>query len=336
MTPSELALRGTVNARKTLLAGFTSIQDVGSRSSEAIFALRDAIARGDVIGPRIRASGTPIAIAGGHDDYRTGYPEYLWSALDEGNVCNGADDCRRAAREQIIRGADLIKISATGGVLSPAATGVGKQFSNPELEAIVDASRSMGRYVTAHAHGTDGINPALDAGVHSIEHGTYLDDSSIKKFRAGGAYLVPTALAAATIMQWANDPNSWMSEAQKKKALAVGPILISSVGNAHNKGVKIAFGTDTGVSPHGENAREFQLLVDAGLSPIEAIMTATVNAAAHLEMSDQIGTLESGKYADFIAVSGDPRSDINTLLDVSVVVKGGILYKGASYLVVDD
>lgn len=328
MSDADDAIAGAGFAKKTLLAGFTSVRDVGAGPGDAIFSLRDGVARGDVPGPRIFASGATISVTGGHGDGTQGYRDDIAHVLHSPAVCDGPADCRRAVREQIRRGADHIKLTATGGVLSNTAAGLEQQFFDDELKAIIDSAHSMGRKVTAHAHGVAGINSALKAGVDSIEHGTYLDDESVKLFKKNGAYLVPTLLAGATVVEWAKDPNSFLLPPQRAKALQVGPLMSDMAQKAHKAGVKIAFGTDTGVSKHGENAREFQLLVAAGLTPTEAIRAATVSAADHLGKSNIIGSIAPGKFADIIATDGDPTADVTELLDVDFVMKGGVVYKG--------
>jgi len=242
-------------------------------------------------------------------------------------VCNGVGDCRRAVREQVRRGADHIKLTATAGVLSNTAAGLEQQFFEDELKAIMDTAHSMGRRVTAHAHGVQGINAALKAGVDSIEHGTYLDKESIRLFKRAGAYLVPTLLAGATVAEWAEDPNSFLTPPQRAKAAEVGPRMLDMARRAHEGGIKIAFGTDSGVSQHGDNAKEFALLVEAGLTPKEAIISATVSAADNMGKSEKVGSLTPGKYGDLVAVDGDPLSDITELEDVDFVMKGGVAYK---------
>lgn len=321
------AIAGAGFARKTLMAGFTTVRDVGAGSGDAVFALRDGIAKGDVAGPRLFASGATISVTGGHGDGTQGYRDDVAELLHSDAVCDGAADCRRAVREQVRRGADHIKLTATGGVLSNTAAGLEQQFFDDELKAIVDAAHAMGRKVTAHAHGRGGVNAALRAGVDSIEHGTYLDDESIKLFRKSGAYLVPTLLAGATVVDWARDPASFLLPPQRAKALEVGPQMHDMAKRAKAGGVKIAFGTDTGVSKHGENAREFALLVAAGFTPMEAIRAATVGAAEHLGKSEVLGSIAPGKFADIIATDGDPTADINQLMDVDFVMKEGVVYK---------
>lgn len=319
----DTAFDGAAFALVTLKAGFTTVQDVGA-PNDSIFGLRDAIARGAVAGPRIRASGGSVAVTGGHGDIN-GYSARVMAAFTGSNICNGADDCRRAVRQQIKEGADLIKITATGGVLSNTSAGLEQQFTDEELVAIVDAAHSMGRKVTAHAHGKSGVDAALRAGIDSIEHGTYLDAESIALFKENGATLVPTVLAGATVSGWTNEP--WLPAASRAKAAEVGPLMLEMLRRAHEGGVNVAFGTDTGVSRHGDNAQEFALMVEAGFSPEEAIRSATIVAAEHVEMSGDIGTLEAGKYADLIAVTTDPLKDIRALESVAFVMKGGEVYK---------
>lgn len=324
---ADRAIKAAGFARKTLMAGFTTVRDVGATSGDAIFALRDGIARGDIVGPRIFASGSTISVTGGHGDGTQGYSDEIAVVLHHSGVCDGAGDCRRAVREQVRRGADHIKLTATAGVLSNTAAGLDQQFFDDELTAIMDSAHTMGRRVTAHAHGVDGINAALRAGVDSIEHGTYLDNESIRLFKRNGAYLVPTLLAGATVVEWAEDPASFLLPPQRAKALQVGPQMSDMAARAHQGGVKISFGTDSGVSRHGDNAREFALLVDAGMTPMEAIISATITGAENLGKADMLGMLTPGKAGDLIAVEGDPLTDITELEDVDFVMKGGVAYK---------
>jgi len=322
---ADQAMVGAGFARKTLMAGFTTVADLGAEN-HAIFALRDGIKRGDVIGPRIIAAGSAVSVHGGHGDIN-GYSEEVMHVLRPTSVCSGADDCRRAVREQVWVGADIIKITATGGVLSNTAAGLNQQFSDAELAAIVETAHRMGRKVTAHAHGVDGINSFLKAGGDSIEHGTYLDGDSIAAFKKNGAYLVPTLMAGDFVYRIASGPNNFLTPAQTAKALDAGPKMLAMARRAHDGGVKIAFGTDTGVSAHGDNAGEFALLVKAGLTPLEAIQTATVNAADHFSLSAEIGSLAPGKAGDLIAVKGDPLSDVTVLQHVTAVVMSGVVVK---------
>ncbi|WP_298948653.1 amidohydrolase family protein [uncultured Paracoccus sp.] len=325
---ADWAIQGAKHGKRTLEAGFTTVQDLGARGQDAVFALRDASKKNDLPLPRIRAAGYSLSVSGGHGDGRQGYNDDVAEVLHKDSICNGADDCRRAAREQIRKGADIIKITATGGVLSNTLAGFNQQFTNPEIEAIVDAANSMGRKVTAHAHGLDGINSSLTSGVMSIEHGTYLDDSSIALFKEKGAYLVPTVMAGDYVAKTAKDA-AWMTEAQRIKSLEAGPLMLDMLRKAHAGGVKIAFGTDSGVSIHGDNATELVLMVEAGMTPQQALTAATVNAAEHIGMADQVGTLEVGKLADIIAVDGNPLENIERMRNVGFVMKDGIVYKSA-------
>ncbi|MHA7873461.1 MAG: metal-dependent hydrolase family protein, partial [Hyphococcus sp.] len=319
MSAADYAIAGAGFARTTLMAGFTTVRDVGARERDAIFALREGIERGDVIGPRIFASGSSISVTGGHGDGTQGYREDIGELLHHTGTCDGVGECRKAVREQVRRGADHIKLTATAGVLSNTAAGLEQQFFEDELAAIMDAAHAMGRKVTAHAHGVNGINAALRAGVDAIEHGTYLDNESIRLFKRNDAFLVPTVLAGVTVAEWAADPNSFLLPPQRAKAAEVGPKMLDMARRAHAGGVKIAFGTDSGVSRHGENAREFALLVEAGMTPMEAIRTATVLGAENLGKSDMLGSIAPGKAGDIIAVDGDPLTDITALEDVDFV-----------------
>ncbi len=319
----DAALEGAGHAKKTLLAGFTTVQDLGA-PDEAIFSLRDAINKGLVDGPRIRASGRAITPTGGHGDVN-GFSPAVTSALQGTNTCNGADDCRRAVRQAIKNGADIIKITATGGVLSNTKAGLEQQFFDDELEAIVETAAQMGRKVTAHAHGKSGIDAALRNGVQSIEHGTYLDAESIRLFKQKRAILVPTVLAGKTVTGWTDEP--WLPLPSREKAKIVGPLMLDMLSRARKGGVRVAFGTDTGVSKHGENAKEFALMVEAGFTAQEAIRSATIIGAKQVQMAEEIGQIEAGKFADIIAVYDDPLTDITALESVDFVMKGGIVHK---------
>ena len=325
LTDADAALRGAQNARTTLLAGFTTVADLGA-PNDSIFALRRAIAEERVPGPRIIASGAAVTPDGGHGDVN-GYSPRVNDALRSIAACSGADACRRAVRRQIQAGADVIKITATGGVLSNTAAGVAQQFSDEELRAIVDAAHAMGRRVTAHAHGVGGINAALRAGVDSIEHGSYLDRESIRLFRQGNRYLVPTVLAGAYVQELAQR-GGVLTPAQTVKALEVGARMRQMIRDARAGGVRIAFGTDTGVSQHGQNWREFDLLIEAGYTPLEAIRMATVAAADHLQLNDTTGRIAPGLAADIIAVSADPTADITQLRTMRFVMARGRVHLG--------
>ncbi|HEY0942998.1 MAG TPA: amidohydrolase family protein [Steroidobacter sp.] len=324
MTAADWAVQGVRFAEITLRAGFTTVANLGDEN-DAIFALRDGIERGDVPGPRIVAAGHVLSPHGGDGDIH-GYRPDVATTIRRGNLCTGADDCSRLVRNHIGRGADIIKIVATGSVLADIAQGVGQQFTDAELRAIVETAHGMGRRVTAHAHSTAGVNAALRAGVDSIEHGTFLDAESIELFKANGAYLVPTLLAGATVSAWANDPKGFLSPPAKAKALEVGPKMLGMGRRAHAGGVKIAFGTDASVARHGTNAREFSLLVQAGMTPLQAIRAATIGSADHLGLSKEIGSLAPGKAADIVAVCGDPLKSVSGLEHVRFVMKGGVVY----------
>ena len=319
----DAALDGAANAQKTLLAGFTTVQDVGG-PNEAVFSLRDAIRAGKVPGPRIRASGRAITPSGGHAD-ANGFSPALTRVFTGPNACNGADDCRRAVRETIRSGADVIKITATGGVLSNTKAGLEQQFFDDEIAAIVETAAMMGRKVTAHAHGKGGIEAALRNGVQSIEHGTYLDDETIELFKQTGGTLVPTVLAGVTVTGWTDQP--WLPAPSREKAAIVGPLMLDMLSRAREGGVTVAFGTDTGVSKHGENAEEFELMVQAGFTPEAAIRAATVVASEHIEMNEQIGTIEVGKFADMVALRNDPLENISAIKSVRLVIKDGEEYR---------
>jgi imidazolonepropionase-like amidohydrolase len=325
LSSADRAMMGAGFAMKTLRAGFTTVADLGG-SNEAVFALRDAIRRGDVAGPRILAAGSSVSVHGGHGD-ANGYREDILHVLSSESICSGAEDCRRAVRTQVRAGADIIKITATGGVLSNTAAGLNQQFTEDELASIVEVAHRMGRQVTAHAHGVDGINAFLKAGGDSIEHGTYLDDESIRLFRQNNAWLVPTLLAGDFVARVASGPDNFFTPAQTAKALEAGPKMLDMAARAHRGGVRIAFGTDTGVSAHGDNAQEFALLVRAGLTPLQAIQAATVGAAEHLRIQNEAGRIAPGRAADIIAVRGDPLADVTELERVRFVMKGGETYR---------
>ena len=325
MSNADQAMVGARHARRTLNAGFTTVADLGG-ANESIFALRDAVRRGDVPGPRIIAAGSSVSVHGGHGD-ANGYREDILHVMSNESVCSGAEDCRRAVRTQVRAGADIIKITATGGVLSNTAAGLNQQFTQDELASIVEVAHRMGRQVTAHAHGVDGINAFLQAGGDSIEHGTYLDDESMRLFKANGAWLVPTLLAGDFVARVASSPDNFFTPAQTAKALEAGPKMLDMAARAHRGGVRIAFGTDSGVSAHGDNAQEFALLVRAGLTPLEAIQSATVGAAEHLKISGEAGRIAPGMPADLIAVTGDPLTDVTELERVRFVMKSGQVFR---------
>ncbi len=323
MSSQLMQMRSIQFAMRTLLAGFTTVRDAGS-SPQEMYALRDAINYGWIDGPRIIAAGG-VGITGGHADISGVSPE-LMEIFTSDNVCDGPYDCRRAARNVIKYGADLVKITSTGGVLTDRATGTGQQMEPDELREIVLAAARTGRKVASHAHQEDGIIAALEAGVASIEHGTYAGPEAIRLFKETGAYLVPTLLAGKTVGTMAVE-SDFMSDAIREKAIRVSKDMIGNFERVHAAGVNIAYGTDSGVSRHGTNAEEAVLMVENGMSEMEVLVSATINAADLIDMSDQIGTIEAGKFADIIAVDGSPLADISELLDVDFVMKGGKVYK---------
>lgn len=314
-----------LNARKTLLAGFTTVRDLGGEPRQ-ILSLRDAINAGNFAGPTIIAAGAGISGSGGHSDPRNGRNRDATLAVaNPRNVCNGADDCRRAVREQIGFGADVIKIAATGGVLSNVPGGLNQQMMDDEMRAVVATARTFDRKVAAHAHGVEGVNSALRAGVASIEHGTFTNDESFRLYKQSGAYYVPTLMAPAAA--YADGVRGVLTTAQFDKAKAAAGNAEKSFAEAYRRGVKIAFGTDTGVSPHGRNAEEFALMVKNGMPAAIAIRSATVDAAELLGLSAKVGTIVPGKDADIIAVDGDPTQNVRLLENVGFVMKHGRVHK---------
>ncbi len=313
------------NARKTLGAGFTTVRNLGDPGGT--MALRDAIARGWVEGPRIIDAARSISTTSGHMDARLGINEDLHEEMGHANVCDGADECRKAVRRQIGRGADVIKIATTGGVNSRIGAGLGKQMFDDEAKAIVETAHLYGKKVAVHAHGADGIAVALRAGADSIEHGTLLDDESIRLFKQTGAYYVPTlSTVNGYLERIAKDPNAYPPEVRSKIDWRIG-ITGKGLEKAVPAGVKIAFGTDAGVSKHGRNADEFELMVKHGMTPAAAIQAATTNAADLLGLAKEVGSLEPGKTADVIAVAGDPLRDVTVLKRVGFVMKNGRVFK---------
>jgi imidazolonepropionase-like amidohydrolase len=323
---ARTALKAAVYARRTLLTGITTVRDLRGES-DAIFSLRDLIESGELPGPRIVAAGGMITPSGGHGDVH-GYSAAVTALLrDTSAICNGADDCRRAVREQVLRGADVIKLAATGGVTSATDSGTDQLFFDDELEAIVETAHLLGRRVTAHAHGPRGIKSALRAGVDGIEHGTFVDAESVALFLERDAWLVPTLLPARVVMELAAEPGSFLPVEVRDKTAEVAPLAMQGFARAHAAGVRIAFGSDSGVGKHGDNLRELVLMVEAGMTPAEAIVAATLGGAANLGMADLLGSVETGKYADLIAIDGDPLESIRDVLDVAFVMKEGRAYK---------
>jgi imidazolonepropionase-like amidohydrolase len=315
------ALLGARNARVTLEAGFTTVRNVGAGGYSDI-ALRDAINAGDVPGPRMLASGPPLSITGGHGDENFLAPQF--NAMSDG-VADGPDAVMLKVRQDIKFGSDVIKFMATGGVLSEGDNPELEQYTPEEMRAIIETAHGLGRKVAAHAHGSLGIKNATLAGVDSIEHGSFINEEDIQLMKQHGTYLVPTLY----LMDWfmANYQQLGLTEGMVAKAKRVMPAARQNVGRAFKEGVKVAFGTDAAVYPHGLNAHEFPVMVSLGLTNLQAIQSATVNAADLLGWSDRVGTLEPGKFADLIAVKGDPMADTSVLENVSFVMKGGEVVK---------
>jgi imidazolonepropionase-like amidohydrolase len=319
------AYDAAVNARKTLMAGFTTVRNLGDEHGVTL-ALRDATAAGKLPGPRIIDAGNAISTTSGHMDDTLGFREDLADALDHGNTCDGVESCRRAVRLQIRRGADVIKIATTGGVNSRIGAGLGAQMFEDEARALVETAHLYGRRVAVHAHGADGIAIALNAGADSIEHGTLMTEDEVKLFLKTGAYYVPTLSTVNGYRErLAKDPNAYTPEVRAKIEWRVS-ITGKAFQLAHERGVKIAFGTDAGVSMHGRNADELEAMVTYGMTPAEAIEAATVAGADLLGLADEIGTIEAGKRADIIAVDGDPLADVTTLKTTVFVMHDGRIY----------
>ena len=315
------ALIGARNARATLEAGFTTVRNVGADGFSDV-ALRDAINAGDIPGPRMLVSGPALSITGGHCDNNLLPFEY--HATGDG-VADGIAAVQHKVRENIKYGADLIKVCATGGVLSQGDDPQASQYTLEEMKAIVADAHRLGRRVAAHAHGAQGILWASEAGVDSVEHGSYIDDAGIAEMKKNGTYLVPTLYVAQWVVD--NAERMHLTANMLDKAREVLPIARKKVARAFAAGVKVAFGTDAGVYPHGTNAHEFAVMVKVGLSPLQAIQAATVNAADLMGWPGRVGTVEAGKWADIIAVDGDPLQDVTTLERVKFVMKGGVVVK---------
>jgi imidazolonepropionase-like amidohydrolase len=314
------SLEAQWNGMKTLRAGFTTVRNLGDRGGVTL-ALRDAIARGWVMGPRIVDSGLSISTSGGHMDARNGLNDETDAQTDHSNICDGTESCRRAVRLQVSRGADVIKFATTGGVNS--GTGLLTRMDEEEARALVQTAKAYRRKVAVHAHGRDGVKLALRAGADSIEHGTEMDDEIIRLFKQNGAFYVPTlSTVNGYLERLAKDPNAYPPAVRKQIDWRIG-ITGQSLARAYPAGVRIAFGTDAGVSKHGRNADEFELMVKHGMPPAEAIKAATVNAADLLGLAGEIGTVEPGKSADLIAVAGDPLADVTVLKTVAFVMARG-------------
>jgi imidazolonepropionase-like amidohydrolase len=325
-SPARAAYRAAGNAKKTLMAGFTTVRNMGDGTG-ATLALRDAVAAGELPGPRIIDAGRSISTTSGHMDATLSVSEDLHASIGQENLCDGVESCRQAIRKQVRRGVDVIKIATTGGVNSRIGAGLGRQLFDDEVKALVDTAHLYGKKVAVHAHGDDGVNIALTAGADSIEHGTMLTDESIKLFKAAGAFYVPTlSTVNGYLERLAANPNAYPPDVLAKVQWRIG-VTGKSLAKAYPAGVKIAFGTDAGVSKHGRNADEFELMVKHGMPASAAIQAATMNAATLLGVDKEVGSLEPGKAADLIAVTGDPIADITTLKSVRFVMKDGRIFK---------
>lgn len=324
--PADVAYQAEIYGRTTLQAGFTTVRDLGG--SGVNIALRNAINRGMVVGPRVFTAGKAISGTGGHMDPTNGYRLDLMGVPGPAEgVANGPDEARQAVREQYKRGADLIKIASTGGVLSVAKDGSAPQMTEEEIRAAVETAHDLGLRVACHAHGAEGMRRAIRAGVNSIEHGTLMDEETFKLMKKYGTWYVPTIIAGKSVADSAGKYPNYYPPLVTPKALAIGPRLQGTFGRAYKAGVKIAFGTDASVYRHGVNAKEFQYMVEAGMPPLEALRAATLNAAELLGQTDNLGALEPGKLADVVAVDGDPLQDIGALLRVRFVMKQGAVYR---------
>lgn len=326
MNEADSALRAATYAEKTLMAGFTTVRELGDKHQISV-ALKKAITKGYIKGPRIFAAGKSIATTGGHADPTNGIAYALMQ--DPGpkdGVINGTDEARKAVRQRYKEGSDLIKITATGGVLSVAKSGTNAQFTDEELAAIVSTAKDYGMKVAVHAHGKEGMERAIKAGVDSIEHGTYMDQETMALMRKHGTYFVPTIIAG----KWVEEKSSidgFFPELVRVKAATIGGLMQNTFANAYKAGVKIAFGTDAGVFEHGNNWQEFVYMTEAGMPALAAIKSATIEGAKLLGVEDQLGSITVGKLADIIAVPGDPLQDIKQMAKVSFVMKAGEIYR---------
>ncbi len=325
LNPGDYALRAAFYAKKTLLAGFTTVRNLGDTDYSTL-ALRKAIADGYTIGPRVYTAGPGMGTTGSHADGTNGYNAQVMRLFPQPEIFNGADGARAAVREHVKRGANVIKIVTTGGVLSLGDTAQGAQMTPEEIKAVVETAHEYGLKVAVHAHGTEGMKRAVLAGVDSIEHGTFMSDEVIALMKEHGTYYVPTLSAGNFTMAKAKVPG-FLPPTVAAKALLVGPQMTATFQRAYSAGVKIAFGTDQGVAPHGENAKEFVYMVEAGMPPMKAIQSATMSAARLLGVDKELGSVEPGKFADLVAVPGDPLADIKLMTKVSFVMKAGKVCK---------
>ena len=327
MNSADIALRSSVFARRTLDAGFTTVRDLGAGDIQAIFALRDAIAKGYIDGPRIFAAGKAMATTGGHGDPTNGIRADLRG--DPGpkqGVINGPDDAYKAVRQRYKDGSDVVKLTVTGGVLSLAKSGDNPQFTDKELEAVVSAAKDYDFVVAVHAHGATGMKRAIRAGVDSVEHGTYMDSEAMRLMRKQGTWYVPTISAG----KWVGDLaelDDKLPAVVRPKAAAIGPQIQDTFGAAYKAGVKIAFGTDAGVSPHGANGKEFRFMAEAGMPIMETIQAATVNAAKLLRLENELGQVAPGFHADIVAFDNNPLEDVTVLERPNFVMKAGSVFR---------
>lgn len=325
-TPYDELMSGVANARKTLMAGFTSVRDVGGYTP-VVIALKKAIATGKVDGPRLWVSGGIIGPSGGHGDMRNGFDPMLTKPEWVEGVVDSPYDAIRVVRERHMMGADLIKIAPSGGISTDSDDPDAQLMTDDEIKAVVDAAHTLHMKVAAHAHGRQAIEHASKLGVDSIEHGTLADEGSYKIMKANGTWLVPTLSVGAVETELARTRPELFSRSAVAKVLQIAPLMSRNLSNAYKAGVKIAFGTDTGISPHGQNAREFNLLVKAGVTPMDAIKSATSAAAELIGDPQDIGSVQPGHYADLIATKNNPLDDITELERVSFVMKGGVRFK---------
>jgi imidazolonepropionase-like amidohydrolase len=323
--PADYAYQSVVFAERTLMIGFTTVRDLGG--SGVNISLRNAINKKLIKGPRILTAGRSIATTGGHADFTNGYRKDLMTDLGPvAGVANGPDECMKAVRQRYKEGSDLIKITASGGVLSVAKNGENPQFTEAEITAIVTTAKDYGFKVAAHCHGAEAMKRAVKAGVNSIEHGTFMDDEVMALMKQHGTYHVPTITAGKSVADSAKKPG-YYPDLVTPKALAIGPKIQATFARSYKAGVKIAFGTDAGVYMHGKNWMEFVYMVEAGMPVLEAIRSATLSAADLLGMSAEIGSIEKGKLADIVAVEGDPVKDVQAMGKMKFVMKDGVIYK---------
>jgi imidazolonepropionase-like amidohydrolase len=322
LNDADIAYRAATYAQRTLEAGFTTVRDLGGTGVN--IALRNAINAGWATGPRIITVGHSLSVTGGHGDHTTGR---RWDLFDqpgpEIGIADGPDECRAAVREQIKRGADCIKVNATGGVLSLARDGRLPHYAEDELQAIVATARDLGVDVAAHAHGDEGMRRAVEAGVVTIEHGTFMSEATMEAMIRRGTWYVPTLTAGHAVSDSARNAPGFFPDVVRKKAREIGPTILATATKAYQKGVKIAFGTDAGVYPHGKNRLEFLYMAQMGMKNAEILRSATLDAATLLHLDDKIGSLQAGKLADIVAVRGNPLEDIKAMLELAFVMKEG-------------